>query len=343
MRHTLPLLRLLQGGFHPAVNSDTSAAQCFIQPVGGFFARGVGQCSQRWVGFQEIIGHAEFADQAIHFFQIMNKRLAALDFQGGVQHLCSHKRVAIAVASNPRAHGQHLAQRVLFHWQKIVGAGQVQQALQLAVHLRHLCKKCGIEIGQGVAHLIHYAELVSAQQAGLKQALHGCLQFIAPGCRFIRGQADFITVADQGNNTLLSIQHTFALYLGGVRGQHRHRFSVFQTRQQGVTAHTHPIQFRNGVIQTGLACGHASQFMLPVAANQVAVFGDVAQHRKNRERANQGNGFVLRQRFQPRLQLGTGGLVIKAAVLHRQLAHFLNGCKHGLALLFGNNFPKQCA
>ena len=83
--------------------------------------------------------------------------------------------------------------------------------------------------------------------------------------------------------------------------------------------------------------------MLAIAANQMAVFGNVAQHRKNRERANQRNGLVLGQFLKPRLQFGACCIVIKAPILHRQLSHFFNGRKHGQALLLGDDFTQQGA
>ena len=217
----------------------------------------------------------------------MLQHLATLNFQRGVQHLRSHKRVAITIATNPRAHRQHLAQWVLIHGQKVVRAGQIQEALQLAVHLRHLRKKSGVEIGQRIVDLVNHTQFVSAQQTGLKQALHGRFQFIPPGVGLFTRELNFIAVADQRDDALLCIQHTFALHLGGVRGKHWHRFGLFQACKHCITIHTHAFQLGNGVIQAGLARGHTRQFMLAIASNQMAVFSNIAQHRKNRERAYQ--------------------------------------------------------
>ena len=242
----------------------------------------------------------------------------ALAAQGVFQGLRAHIGVAVAVAANPLAHAQ-----------KAVRNGLAQGLLDISVDFGDLAQKGRFVIAQRVFHLVGHGQLAVAQQAGLPQ-LHdpgADLRLIGgeftwrqrvfaagAGCAM---QADVVAGIEQFGDVALSVQNAFALHLGGMGREHRRDKAVRQCFGNGFASNACGAQMRHGLLQTALLRQTGALFVR-LAANLVAVFGQIGQMAEVGEGADHADGLIGTQTFEQLFQGPVGLVVGVAAEGHRQ-------------------------
>ncbi|MNN01800.1 hypothetical protein D3C81_1144280 [compost metagenome] len=264
-----------------------------------------------------------------------------------LQGLGGHVGVAVAVATDPRAHLQERRQRCRLCTRGALALARGREHrgdvfFQLRHQLRDAAQEAGAVVRQRVVDLVAHRQARVAQHAGLPQRgdlgaqLGGVVLALARGGRQV-------ALSQQAGDLALGVQDALALDFGRVRGQHRHDQRLVQELAQLLAGDAGGIDLFQRVLQAAGLRRRAGQRMHAAAAVVVLVLGDIGQVREIAERAHHLVGLVARQALEQAVQLGAGGAVVLAAEAHGGLANRLNQIERGLAFLLAHAVAQQAA
>ena len=222
MARRIAARQLLERGCKPCINARQRPAVGLVAAVHIGVGRCIGQRPHLGGDFHQVAGQRQLTAQPVHFAQIVAQGHIGLTGQRQLQALGRHKRIAVAVATNPLTHAQKAVGRQLL----------AEFLLQLGVDLGNLVQKRGFVVRQRVFNLVGHRQLGVAQQPRLPQLGHTGAQLRIHTGQLARGQRilgavvelgahfNVIALGQQLGNAALGHQNALALHLGGVSRQH---------------------------------------------------------------------------------------------------------------------------
>ncbi len=258
-------------------------------------ARGGGQCKQRRRRRDEACRQRQLRAQPMHFVEIMLESDGGLRANRVRQRIRPHVRVAVAIASDPRAHAHERRHPIA---REAEARGHL--ALEARIQPRQLGEQRIAVVREPVVDLVLHRETGKAQHRRLPQLEHRRRQagreFGALGGREWRPVAP----REQARDLALRIENALALNFGRVRGQNGAHARIVEPAREhrGVYAGGRDAAERVGDVAA--ARRRSRHRVRAPAAVAMHVLGDVRQMREIAERPDHLQRLADRQRVQQR-------------------------------------------
>ncbi len=237
-----------------------------------------------------------------------------------LEHLGGDEGVAVAIAPHPAADGHHGRQGRVGDLPR----KRRHRILDLAVDPRYRVDEGIVEVGERVLDLVLHAQLHGAQHARLPEGGHQPADLGLDGRALLLEEVRVVEPSQPLGDRELDVERALALHLGGVGGEdggHAHpRKRGHALRPRRAARHRVGEEAAQG---GGQGLGPVAP-VLAVAADVVAVLGDVGEQREVAERAHHHDRLVVGQGVQRLRERAPGGHVLQAAARHGELADGLD-------------------
>ena len=311
----------------------------FVLPEGGAVRRGVHERRHRRRELHQQPGDRQLRTQRMHLAEVVVEGDLGLAPEGMLEHLGGDEGIAVAVAADPAADGEHRGESGHLP----LARQPRQRVLDVAVQARHGIDEGVVEVRERVLDLVLHAQLHGPQHARLPERGDDAAQLALGALAFLVEEVGLVALREPAGYGELQVQGAAPLHFRRVRGEHGSHADALE-RGRALGARRAP---REGVREQA-AQGRGQRrgsgaAILPVAADVVAVLGDVGEHREVAERAHHHHRLAIGEGIQGLGQRAARGDILEAPAGHREPADRLDQLVGLLALVQPDGFAQDAA
>ena len=321
----------------PGIHAGDRAPIGLAAPRQGRVAGVVGERVQLRADPDESRVERQDAAELVQLVEIIGERPGALLPHRLLQHLGGDKRVAVAVAADPRADLKERRDRLL----EPLSAERVEFVLDRAVEARQLAEEGVVVIGEAVGDLVDHFQPRLAQHVGAPEDKDAAPELLLVERELGLVAVGAIALVQKLCDLELSCQRALAPDLGRMGGQHRaHQRAVEEGAEPlGLDARlAYPVK---GEGERAGAGSRAGKRMRAIAADVMLVLGDVREMGEIAEGAHNRQGLVGAQAVEHRLELAPRADLVVAVEANGRLADLLDERVGLLALLLAHRVAQN--